>query len=47
MCYFGNTEEEEDTLGMPVGWLLGDLSQRRLLLIRILQSLEQFARCTR
>lgn len=45
MCHFGNTEEEEDTPHLQVDWLLGKLSQKKLLLIRVLQYLEQFARC--
>lgn len=38
MCYFSNTEEEEDTCGLQVDWLSGKLCRKRLLLIRILES---------
>ena len=46
MCYFGNSEEEEDTLRLQVDWLSGSFPREGWLLIRIMQCLEQFARYT-
>ncbi|XP_026312338.1 uncharacterized protein LOC111546718 [Piliocolobus tephrosceles] len=39
--------EDDDTLHLPVNWLIEDLSRKTLLLSRILQRLKQFARYTR